>query len=76
MMTLEDEARARLIDVLVAHQRRDTGSCLCGWGERPEHLGLSHCAHMLDKLTEHKTDLLKVASTEDAHEVKAWGKST
>ena len=28
--------------VLVAHQRRDAGSCLCGWGE----LGQSHARHV------------------------------
>lgn len=28
--------------VLVAHQRRDIGSCLCGWSE----LGKSHADHV------------------------------
>lgn len=28
--------------VLVAHQRRDAGSCLCGWSE----LGASHAQHV------------------------------
>ncbi len=28
--------------VLVAHQRRDIGSCLCGWSE----LGKSHAEHV------------------------------
>lgn len=37
-MTYEDLATA----VLVAHQRRDAGSCLCGWGE----LGHSHARHV------------------------------
>lgn len=28
--------------LLVAHQRRDSGSCLCGWSE----LGKSHAEHV------------------------------
>lgn len=28
--------------VLVAHQRRDIGSCLCGWSE----IGRSHAEHV------------------------------
>lgn len=29
--------------LLVAHQRRDVGSCLCGWNE----LGRSHAQHQM-----------------------------
>lgn len=38
--------------ILVAHQRRDCGSCLCGWSE----LGKSHPAHQVAMLRE--ADLL------------------
>jgi hypothetical protein len=34
--------------ILVAHQRRDFGSCLCGWSE----LGKSHPAHQVRMLVE------------------------
>lgn len=40
--TYEDLAAA----VLVAHQRRDAGSCLCGWSE----LGRSHARHVAEVL--------------------------
>jgi hypothetical protein len=36
------------VDVLIAHQRRDAGSCLCGWAE----LGRSHASHQVDALRE------------------------
>lgn len=58
---MNETARDRLIRVLVAHQRRDTGNCLCGWGKRPEHLGFSYSAHVLDALLEHLDDLAEVA---------------
>jgi hypothetical protein len=32
--------------LLIAHQRMDAGSCLCGWAE----LGKSHAAHQADEL--------------------------
>lgn len=32
--------------ILVAHQRRDIGSCLCGWAE----LGRSHPGHQVQML--------------------------
>jgi hypothetical protein len=34
--------RQLAIDVLVAHQRKNSQYCLCGWGE----LGMSHPAHV------------------------------
>lgn len=34
--------------VLIAHQRRDTGNCLCGWAE----LGRSHAGHQAAALRE------------------------
>lgn len=34
--------------VLIAHQRRDVGSCLCGWAE----LGRSHAGHQVAALRE------------------------
>ena len=40
---MNDGTYRRLAEaVLVAHQRRDSGSCLCGWSE----LGRSHAAHV------------------------------
>lgn len=36
--------RAALVEVLVYHQRRDIGSCGCGWAE----LGHSHAEHVAD----------------------------
>lgn len=32
--------------ILIAHQRRDSGSCLCGWSE----LGKSHAGHQAAEL--------------------------
>jgi hypothetical protein len=32
--------------ILIAHQRRDVGSCLCGWAE----IGKSHAAHQVAEL--------------------------
>lgn len=34
--------------ILTAHQRRDVGSCLCGWSE----LGKSHAGHQVAMLRE------------------------
>ena len=34
--------------ILISHQRRDVGSCLCGWAE----LGKSHAGHQVAKLRE------------------------
>jgi len=34
--------------ILIAHQRRDVGSCLCGWSE----LGKSHAGHQVAMLGE------------------------
>lgn len=34
--------------ILVAHQRRDISSCLCGWAE----LGKSHARHQVTMLRE------------------------
>jgi hypothetical protein len=38
--------RKVLVDVLVYHWPRQDSSCFCGWGQRPEHLGLSHAEHV------------------------------
>lgn len=32
--------------ILISHQRRDAGSCLCGWAE----LGKSHAGHQVEQL--------------------------
>ena len=45
---MTDYDRERLIQVLIYHQRLDIGHCACGWGGRPQHLGLSHAAHIAD----------------------------
>ena len=42
MTTVAETAQA----ILVAHQRRDIGSCLCGWAE----LGRSHPGHQVQML--------------------------
>ena len=42
------EVEATAEAVLIAHQRRDFGSCLCGWGE----LGKSHAGHQVVMLRE------------------------
>jgi hypothetical protein len=34
--------------ILIAHQRRDVGSCLCGWSE----LGRTHAGHQVKMLAE------------------------
>lgn len=47
-LTAGDPAVVRAEVVLVAHQRRDFGSCLCGWDE----LGKSHAKHQVAKLRE------------------------
>lgn len=38
----------RVEAVLISHQRRDIGSCLCGWAE----LGKSHAGHQAAELRE------------------------
>jgi hypothetical protein len=43
-VTVEIEQAATA--VLVVHQRRDVGSCLCGWAE----LGRSHAQHQAKML--------------------------
>lgn len=37
-----------VLGVLVAHQRRDIGSCLCGWAE----YGHRHSRHVADRLVD------------------------
>lgn len=48
--------RARLVCVLVWHQRTNrppyAGACTCGWGTRPEDLGLSWPDHIADAYEE------------------------
>lgn len=43
-MTVDQTAEA----ILIAHQRRDVGSCLCGWSE----LGKSYAGHQVAMLCE------------------------
>jgi len=42
------EGPQRAEAILISHQRRDVGSCLCGWSE----LGKSHAGHQVAKLQE------------------------
>ena len=37
-----------LVSTLVYHQQTNTSGCHCGWGKRPEHLGLSWAEHLVD----------------------------
>lgn len=59
--------------ILIAHQRRDAGSCLCGWAE----LGKSHAGHQAAALRE--AGLLAedppdddIASQECQAETRSW----
>ena len=36
--------RKLLVEVLIAHQRKDAQFCICGWGR----LGFSHAEHIAD----------------------------
>lgn len=42
------EGPQRAEAILISHQRRDVGSCLCGWSE----LGKSHAGHQVAELRE------------------------
>ena len=58
---------ARAVQVLVDHQRRDAGSCTCGWSK----WGASHSEHIwrMLKLAGRKSDSGSVTYTID------WGNS-
>lgn len=43
-------AEIEAVKVLVAHQRRDIGSCICGWGVDTGDLGRSHPLHVWREL--------------------------
>lgn len=43
-------AQFRAHEVLVAHQRRDIGSCICGWGVDTGNVGQSHAGHVIDEI--------------------------
>jgi hypothetical protein len=58
LVQVEGPQRAEAI--LIAHQRRDVGSCLCGWSE----LGKSHAGHQVAKLRE--AGLLVQAETDSS----------
>lgn len=34
------------VRTLIAHQRKDIGSCICGWGVNDGNLGQSHALHV------------------------------
>jgi hypothetical protein len=38
--------RALVVEVLIQHQRKDIGSCMCGWGVDSGQVGRSHSAHV------------------------------
>lgn len=46
LLRIADDASVQPVErvraLLIAHQRRDVGSCLCGWDE----LGRSHAGHV------------------------------
>jgi hypothetical protein len=57
--------------VLISHQRRDVGSCLCGWAE----LGKSHAGHQIVMLSEAgllATPAGNEASQECEAETRSW----
>ena len=49
-------------NVLVVHQRRDIGSCLCGWGD----LGQSYVKHVIDELRRAGLALTEMSDIDDA----------
>lgn len=42
------DQRARLIAVLIYHQRTSDSGCSCGWGKRGHNLGESHAEHVVE----------------------------
>lgn len=50
-----DRAKA----LLIVHQRRDVGECLCGWDE----LGKSHAGHVVDQLA--RAGLLRIGTHQE-----------
>jgi hypothetical protein len=40
--------RETLVNTLIHHQRTEDSGCHCGWGKRPEHLGMSWAEHVAD----------------------------
>jgi hypothetical protein len=42
----------RAAEVLVWHQRRDIGACICGWGVDAGNIGQSHSAHVAQVLAD------------------------
>lgn len=55
--------------ILIAHQRRDVGSCLCGWAE----LGKSHAGHQVAVLRE--AGLLPTSDDDALQECRAETRS-
>jgi len=39
-----------VVKVVIAHQRRDIGNCLCGWGVDAGDVGKSHSRHVLAEI--------------------------
>lgn len=54
--------------ILIAHQRRDVGSCLCGWAE----LGKSHAGHQAAALREAGLLASEQDDTECSAETRSW----
>lgn len=48
----ESQVDAEAVAVIVAHQRLDVGSCVCGWGVDTGDLGRSHSQHVWRALRE------------------------
>jgi hypothetical protein len=47
-MTAIPYDRGVLVQIVIYHHQRSDSTCQCGWGQRPEHLGLSHAEHVAD----------------------------
>jgi hypothetical protein len=60
----------RAHEVLVAHQRRDVGSCGCGWGVDTGRLGRSHAGHVLDEMA--AADLLIVERPQGLIDLRSY----
>lgn len=45
-----EDTETRAAQVLIAHQRLDIGSCLCGWGVKTGQLGKCHSRHVAGEL--------------------------
>jgi hypothetical protein len=47
---VKDELKDSMHDIVVAHQRKDIGGCICGWGVDTGKMGQSHSLHVIEEL--------------------------